>query len=223
MLHSGKIGNLVLGSIFGNYVLRRFELWNSWDDIALIKGIYRRPNESNIVFRSRFLSAHDYDSTKQGMINWLCDSFDIDKFTVVDKTIFYSKYTPLSYVSYLKLDSDETYLPPQVIADDITYTFPQDEYNIGDVPIEFDGFDSTGEDYKYYCSNERTDIYDTTKLKKFTLWKDVDQSYFPIWESNFAPATIKLIYQTVIDGELFAIEESCIRYTRDDQGNIVEE
>jgi len=224
MLHSGRLGQFLIASRFGNFTIYKMDVWNAWDDLALFKGLYRRPNEDNITFRNRIISAVNYNASHKGMMDWLCDSLDVTRFEVQDKKIFFSKYAPLSYIQYLKIpEPTVAYFSPEVVIGGVTYKFPNDHTDISLTPIEFDGYDEYGIGLKYSYSYEKTVIYDVTKTKSWTLWKNIDQSYFPIWEGNEAPADIKLRYQVVIDDELFIIEESSKRLTRDVLGNIIEE
>ena len=211
MIIDTKLGEAFLGTaIFGPYVLYQTPIWNSWDDLALYKSLSRRPEETNQVFRTRILAAKDYNSTKQGLVNYICDSLDLTKNAVTEKRVFSSLNTPLSYTQYLKVVTDDTaYVPPQAIVDGVTFTFPSDEIDIYTTSVEFDGCDELSNPLKFTYNYEKTVIYDTTKLKTWTIWKNIDQAYFPYWEANYTPDTsIVLKYQTVIDGELRIIEES---------------
>ncbi len=225
VLGISRIGDVVVGAYVGNYTVYKVDIWNSWDELGLIKGITRRPNENNLVFRNRIVIAKNYNASKQGMINWLSDSFDADKYIVRDKKIYTSINPPLSYMQYNKLtDKDEEYFPPEVIADSMTYRFPIDDLDLSDTPVEFDGYDGLGNPLKYTYSFEKTVIWDITKTKTWTLWKDINQAYFPLWEGSNVPNELILRYQAIDDdGNFFIIEESVKRLTRNAQGNIVEE
>ena len=222
MLYQGRVGHLTPGSKAGNYTLQRMDLWNAWDDLALIKGLIRRPNESNLLFRQRILLARNYGAAPQQLANWLCDSFDLTRYIMVGRRIFFSAHVPLSYIQYLTLaDPTVAYMAPQVVADGTAFQFPVDDIDVAREPVAVDAFDGDGNVLKYAYSYEKTEIYAADRATKWTLWKNIDQSYFPIWESSAVPAEFLLRYQTVIDGTLFTIEESAKGLTRDENGNII--
>jgi len=224
MITKDRLGYVIPGAYISNYPIYKTNIWNNWDDHALIKSLSRRPNEDNIIFRNRIINAKDYNSTRQGIINWLSDSFDLSKYNINDKKIFNSIHLPMSYMQYNKLvNKTDDYFPPEVIADGITFKFPLDDLNLSSDVVGFEGIDDDNNPYKYYYSYEKTVIYDITFTKKWTLWKNIDQSYFTIFEGNYAPVEIKLRYQTLIDDELFTIEESALKLTRNENGEIVEE
>jgi len=224
MITKDRLGYVIPGAYISNYPIYKTNIWNNWDDHALIKSLSRRPNEDNIIFRNRIINAKDYNSTRQGIINWLSDSFDLSKYNINDKKIFNSIHLPMSYMQYNKLvNKTDDYFPPEVIADGITFKFPVDDLNLSSDVVEFEGVDESNYPLKYYYSYEKTVIYNTTFLKSWTLWKNIDQSYFTIFEGNYAPVEIKLRYQTLIDDELFTIEESALKLTRNENGEIVEE
>ena len=224
MITKDRLGYVIPGAYISNYPIYKTNIWNNWDDHALIKSLSRRPNEDNIIFRNRIINAKDYNSTRQGIINWLSDSFDLSKYNINDKKIFNSIHLPMSYMQYNKLvNKTDDYFPPEVIADGITFKFPVDDLNLSSDVVEFEGVDESNYPLKYYYSYEKTVIYNTTFLKSWTLWKNIDQSYFTIFEGNYAPVKIKLRYQTLINGELFIIEELATKLTRDEKGDIVEE
>lgn len=207
------------GKEVSGYQLYYLDIWNTWDDLALYKSLFRRPSEDNITLRSRILAAKNYNSTKQGLVNWLSDSFGADKYKVADKTIYFSTYSPLSYMQYNKLkDKNELYYPPRVIVDGVnTITFPVDK------PLDLEGttvekWDNGTKLYMY--NNEKTEVYKNGAT--WILWKNIDQAYFQVWETNVVPEKLILKYQYMIDGELFVIEESAKKLIRDEDGNIVE-
>lgn len=209
-----KQGYEITGKIISGYQLYRLDLWNNWDDLALHKSLHRKPNEDNIIFRGRILAAVNYNSTKQGLINWASDSFDASKYNVDGKKIFTSVYSPLSYMAYNKLtNKSEEYYPPRIIIGTTEIIFPEDKIPVDKSSIELPG--------QYMYNYEKTLVYNGSET--WTLWKNVDQTYFPIWESSVAPSELKLRYQLVLDDELFIIEESAKGLTRDDDGNIMEE
>ena len=210
-----KQGYEVPGRYVSGYQLNYVNVWNAWDDLALYKSLYRKPNESNIVLRGRILAAKNYNSTKQGLINWLSDSFETTKYTVSDKKIYYSTYAPLSYMQYNKLKNktQEYYAPRVIINLDNEIIFPEDKLPISGETIEVVG--------EYMYNAEKTVVYSSGI--SWTLWKGIDQSYFPIWETNEVPVDLKLRYQYLLDDELYIIEESPKGLTRDSDGNITEE
>lgn len=227
VLGIGRVGNIVAGANVSNYTIYKVDIWNSWDELGLMKGLYRRPNESNIVYRSRIVDAVAYNASRQGLTNYLSKSMDLETFNVNNKFVYLSVNAPLSYIQYNKItDPTEDYFPPQVIVDGVTFQFPMDDLNLSGSTVEFDGLDGDGNPWKYTYDFEKTVIYEPieTPTTTWTLWKNIDQSYLTIWETNSVPAEIKFKYQMVnTDGNLVIIEESSKRYTRDENGDIVEE
>lgn len=202
--------SLLTGNTIGNYNIYKSNRWNAFDDIGLFKNLTRRNNETNKEFRTRILKASGYNSTKQGVLNYLSDVLDLNRITSYNKKIFYSVYIPLSYGIYKKLiDPDESYIPPIVIVDGDTYSFPLETSDINNSVIEFDGFDESGNPVKYSYSYEKTVIYDSTGTKYITLWKNIDQTYLPIFEFSFTPqSSIIFKYQYLnSDNEIKYIEE----------------
>ena len=105
--------------------LKYKNMWNFWDEFALLRGISRREHETNISLRNRFLSVNDYDSTVQGLVNSLSHFFDTRKYNVLGKSVYYSIWGALSYEDYMRLiDKSEPYFSPEVIADGIVYKMP---------------------------------------------------------------------------------------------------
>lgn len=221
-----KQGYQVVGSLISGYQVYHVNVWNTWDDLALYKSLIRRPNEDNVTLRKRIIAAKDYNSTKQGLVNWLSDSFDLDKYKVSDKTSYFSTYPPLSYMAYSKLQApSEPYYAPRVIVDDEEIVFPKDE-----VPLDGSTVEGIVEGRSYIYNYERTEVHTIVIMilngppsVVWKLWKNVNQTYHTIWETNTVPDELELSYQYVIDGELYTIEESAKKLTRDDDGNIVDE
>lgn len=209
-----KQGYQVSGVTISGYQVYHLNTWNQWDDLALYKSLFRRPNENNIVLRRRIIAAKNYNSTKQGLINWFSDSFDVTTYKVADKKIYLSSYSPLSYMAYNKLKNKTAdYYRPRVIIDDVEVIFPEDKIPLDGSTVEVPG------QYKY--NSEKTEVYKNGIT--WILWKNIDQTYFSIWETNNVPNELKLKYQYIVDDELFEIEESFTKLTRNEDGEIVEE
>lgn len=202
----------VPGVYISGYQLKRMNLWNNFDDLALYKSLVRIPNESNLSLRSRLLKAKDYNSTKQGLVNWISDSLNIEKYTVKDKRIYVSTYIPLSFMAYNRLTNpEEVYYSPRIISNGVEIVFPIDKMDITG------GIDIPG---SYMYNTEKTVVYDGSA--SWTLWKNVDQTYMTLWETNTTPPLeIKLKYQYIIDDRMYIIEESPKTYTRDIDNNII--
>ena len=165
-----KQGYVITGKSVSGHQIYRLDLWNNWDDLALYKSIYRRPNESNITLRSRILAAVNYNSTKQGLINWLSDSLDVDKYNATAKRIFISTYSPLSYMAYNKLtDKSEEYYPPRVIEGTTEIIFPEDK-----IPADRSTVTDPGVHIYNY---EKTVIYNGIKCSTFGIEVEVSGGF----------------------------------------------
>ena len=211
------------------YSIFRLDTWNNWDDLALYKSLYRLPTETNIELRDRIISSVDYNSTVQGLVNWLSDSFGVDKYIVDSKLIYTSTNQPLSFMQYSRLDDQtEDYYPPRVVISNETETeleiiFPEDRLRVQDDPlvsyVSLSGTTDAGDTYVY--DNQSTII--THDGITWTLWKNLDQSYSVLWGTNTPISYVKLKYQCMIDGELCIVEESAYDLVRDENGNVIED
>lgn len=196
-------------------------VWNAWDDIGLIKGMLRRPHESNITFRDRLIAAVDYTAHVDGIARCVADSCDLTAMQITGKRIFTSKYIPLSYAAYMQLATPEDeYVSPSVVVGDETFIFPLDEGGMSR-PADFSGVDDDGALIAYGYSAEKVYI-ENSLTNRWTLWKNNDQTFLQIWEASYFPADIELHYQTVIDGVLYMVEESPKKYARNTAGEIIE-
>lgn len=176
----------------------RRAIWNVFDNFGLLVGIERKPNESNLDYHIRLIAEKKYNSTKQGIVNWLSDSFAADKYNVDSKYIFYSLFPPLTEHSYNKIkDPEIDYYAPRVIADGIEYII------------------TAGND-------EEVDT-GTVGSISWNLYKNSDYSWNSIWITDSSPTDIILRYQIYDEGgDLKVIEEKPKRLTWD-SGIVVEE
>ena len=221
----GSVGQIIAGAYFDGYQIYNATLWNPIDELGLVKNIYRRPNESNIVFRNRIVNTKECNSSKQGLINSICSALDLTKFTVNDKTIYYTNNQPLSYFEYNKLPqsikSQYEYKPPQIIIDNyIVIELPIDQLDANETSKTIEGEFSY--DYEktrvYYQPDITKEVYIT-----WTLWKNMDQSYSRIWQTDAVPNKVRFRYQYLIDNELLIIEETPYLYAINESDNTIEE
>lgn len=168
----------------------RKELFNYFDDRALIAGFERREIESNILLHNRVVNREEGNSTKNGLSQWILDAFEEDQENYVEESyVFTSTYVPLSYAQYNEL-----------IAPDVSYVSPSVYDYTLDETLSFDYSDSWN-DYE-------KDISDTVSGRNWTIYKEPSGEYGTIWVSSYAADEVRFNYQTIIDGEIYDIEES---------------
>jgi len=173
-----------------------FHHWNQFDEMGLLVGLKRIPRESNIDFRSRIINREKYNSTKQGLINFISQQLYMDSYNVTEKKSFSVQNAPLSRYQYDQIiDPDEEYFAPQVITEAGTFTFdPSDDEEKIEISIG---------DITWY------------------LWKNIDYTYSRLFTTNSAPSSVVIKYQVYINSDLYVIEESNVIYSRDEDGNII--
>ena len=215
----------------------RVNAWNSLDELGALKGCYRLPTENNILFRSRILNVHDVNSTQQGLINNINNNLALSDYNVNDKLIYYSTENPLSYNMFGNIplnilfdssgDAVYDYYSPQIdiypnLGGSTPYTiyFPVDEISYGMPEITYSGYiDSSGNiggsgnPYSYYCNADETTVtvnFPDIGNVTWSLWKDINQGYYSIWTTNYAPQKLVLRYQIfdTTENAVFVVNES---------------
>ena len=210
------VGRLLIGEDISGAPVYTTTIWNSWDDIGLLKGLNRKPNENNIDLRNRIVNTVNFNTTKQGLINSISNNLHVDEYNVLDKKIFFTQEAPLSYRAYKEFtNKTQPYQPPIIIDGDLTFKFPIEV----DYEGSFDGFDDTIP-WKYKYDFEKITV--SNGDKQWTLWKDPGQNFYSIWEANYAPLELKFIYQVVSNDALVILEVSPKKLSRDIEGNITE-
>ena len=167
-------------------------IFNAFDEKALLVGLERQENESNIDLHNRIVNRVTGNSTNEGLADWILDAFNTDDAypsgvlnDVTTRYVFYSTRTPLSLSEYTKLKDPELPYQYPSIKDydaDMTYTL---EYETAER-------DSAGGD-------------------KWFLYKTATGVYSRIWISNYQVSEIQLNYLTLIDGVVYEVEESARR------------
>ena len=79
--------------VFG--LLNGFAIWDSqYKDLKYV----RKPYENNLELRNRIINEHYYksDVNKQGLLNALCNEFELIPYNVTEKKIFELSYIPIS-------------------------------------------------------------------------------------------------------------------------------
>lgn len=163
---------------------KKLRIWNQFDEFGLLSGLDRIPKESNSDFRNRITGHEPYNSTEQGLVNWLSDSLLTVTHNVQAKIIFKSLREPLSNAQYQRLeDKTEGYFAPRVIIGATTWIISASD-------------------------NDKKDEVTNAGIT-WTLWKQPDGIYDRIWTTDIAPTSdIELQYQWLSDeGDLFIIRE----------------
>ena len=132
------------------------------DEQGLLVGIRRIPGETNQEFRQRLLGRPRYDSTKQGLINWISNGLLQADYNVLAPTVFSSLRDPLSSAEYQLIEDPAVdYYSPRGIIEGTTWTIIATSDTEKD-EITVDGI-------------------------TWTLWKQPDGSYDQIWTTTSAP------------------------------------
>ncbi len=163
---------------------KKLRIWNQFDEFGLVSGLDRIPKESNSDFRNRIIGHEPYNSTEQGLVNWLSDSLLTATHNTQAKVIFSSLREPLSSAEYQRLeDKTEAYFAPRVIIGSTTWIIPATD-------------------------NDQKDEVENIGIT-WTLWKQLDGFYDRIWTTDIAPTTdIELQYQwKSADGTLYIVRE----------------
>jgi hypothetical protein len=161
------------------------QIWNQFDEFGLIAGVERLPGESNIDFRHRIINSKNYDSTKQGLINYISESLLTYSYNVLEKKEFFSKRTPLSLSEYQKIKEPSLdYYNPTVTSSSETWVIEP-------------------------SSSEQVDTCTVGDIT-WSLWKQPDGVYDRIWTVTSSPQEdIVLSYMWKDEeGNLHIIEES---------------
>lgn len=148
------------------------KIWNAYDEIGLLAGITRIPGESNVAYRDRILNHYPYNSTRQGLANFITNSLLLPAVNITERVVFSSLRIPLSYSKYQMLeDPKDDYYQPRIIIGSNTWLI------------------STSDD-------DQKDISNTINGVTWSLWKQPDGSYDQIWTTSSAPTeNIELRYQ----------------------------
>lgn len=176
-------------------------LWNRFDEFALLVGLERKQNESNISLHNRIVNNIRGDSTKHGLVGWLNNIFDVPEGVeteVFEKRVFFSRGQPLSFTRYKGMPRPGVDYMYPIVKD---YSGPGETVHFtysGDTEIE----DFGGYDYLYQTYPE----YDEEKY--WVLYKNVDGTYSNIWVASYPVLDVDLEYQTVIDDEVYNVLES---------------
>ena len=163
---------------------KQLRIWNQFDEFGLLSGLDRIPKESNSDFRNRTIGHAPYNSTEQGLVNWLSDALLTTTHNTQAKTIFKSLREPLSNADYQRLeDKTEDFFPPRVIIGATTWIIPASD-------------------------NAQKDEVENSGIT-WILWKQPDGIYDRIWTTDIAPTTdVELQYQWKSDdGRLYIIKE----------------
>jgi hypothetical protein len=176
------------------------KIWNQYDEIGLIAGVSRVPGETNVAYRERLLSHEPYNSTKQGLSNFILNSLLQPAVNITERLIFTSLRVPLSWSKYQTIqDPSDDYYAPRIIIGTNTWII-----------------ESSDDDQK--------DISNVADSITWTLWKQPDGTYDQIWSSSQAPvANIELRYQwqDPDSTKLYIIRETATMLTWE-EGEIVE-
>lgn len=175
------------------------QIWNQFDEFGLLVGIPRIPGQTNASYRRRLIDHEPYDSTIQGLTNFLSDSLLVSTGNLQGKLAFASIRQPLSLAKYQELmGTSDGYYAPRVVVGANTWTA---------VPGAL----------------VDRDVTNTISGTTWTLWKQPDGSYDRIWTVNVEQEeNIELLYSWVNRaGEVVKIRETA---TLDswDNGVIVE-
>ena len=183
----------------------RQNFFNVFDEHALLVGLERKVGETNIELHNRIVNRVDGNSTPEGLSDWILDAFDVDAVypsgivpsgqlpsgvlpedvvhEITNKYVFFGTNQPLSAFEYTQLKNpDEAYITPQVYDYDLDQTFSLTQSLTDDQII-----DSAGGEW--------------------TVYKNPDLSYSNIWVANYAARKVNLIYQVVIEDEVYEVEE----------------
>jgi hypothetical protein len=146
-------------------------VWNQYDEMGLLVGIPRIPGEGNATYRYRLLNHSQFDSTKQGLSDYISSSLLQREVNVTERLVFTSLRVPLSYFIYKTIGSTDSYISPSIIIGANTWTIEASDDDQKDV------------------SNIINGVY-------WSLWKQPDGSYDQIWTTNVAPiGNMELKYQ----------------------------
>lgn len=176
------------------------KIWNQYDEIGLLAGISRIPGESNVAYRDRILNHRPYNSTKQGLSNFISNSMLQPSVNITERMVFTSLRTPLSYSKYQTLQdvTEDYYRPRIIIGSDTWIIVPSDD--------------------------DESDISNTINGVVWQLWKQPDGTYDQIWTTNTVPTSdIELKYQwrDPDSTKLYTIRETATLLSWD-EGEIVE-
>jgi hypothetical protein len=158
------------------------KIWNQFDEMGLMVSVPRVPGEGNSTYRYRLLNHDPYNSTKQGIANFISSLLLQPAVNLTDRLAFTSLRVPLSYSKYRSLLNveDDYYQPRVIIGADTWIIEPSDD--------------------------DQKDVSNTINGVTWTLWKQPDGAYDQIWTTNVAPTeNIEFRYQ-------WNIEESSTPY-----------
>lgn len=175
------------------------QIWNQFDEMALLAGLERIPGESNEQLRRRIINHKKYDSTDQGLLNHISEALLTTSYNVVKKKEFFSLRQPLSFAAYQNIpEATADYYPPRVTVGGTTWIIAP-------------------------TSNEQKDSV-TAEGVTWNLWKQPDGSFDRVWTTSVVPSSdVELRYQWMDEGgELHLVHESSKILTWDN-AQIVEE
>ena len=175
------------------------QIWNQFDEMALLAGLDRIPGETNEQLRRRILNHKKYDSTDQGLLNYISEALLTTSYNVIRKKEFFSQRQPLSFSQYQAISEPSAdYYSPRVTVGGTTWILAP-------------------------TSSEQTDSVTSDGIT-WSLWKQPDGSYDRIWTTDIVPTgDVSLKYQWQDDGGLLHhVHESSKILTWVD-GTIVEE
>lgn len=194
------------------------DLFNIFDNHALLVGLERRKSETNIELHNRIINRVDGNSTTEGLSDWVLDVFDVEevypsgivpsgqlpegvsiddvKHEITNKYVFYSTNVPLTEFEYQQLrNPDAEYKYPMVYDYDDEMEYTVEYYDEGK-DISPSGISASG----VVPSGINT-------VNEWTVYKNLDMTYSRIWMANYPARKVNLNYQVLIDNEIYDIEE----------------
>ena len=144
-------------------------MWNNFDELALLLGMERKKDETNIKLRNRIVNRVDGDSTKEGISDWirtavnLVDIYEEDVPTkVTGRQVFYSQNTPLSEIVYNRLNNPDLDYAFPVIIDNSSEEVYDDWHlpAIDELTAIYNAWDSDSINFPGYSADDWQDFAD---------------------------------------------------------------
>ena len=161
--------------------------YTTWDDQYRSLKYVRKPYENNLEFRDRISKGHYNlpDVSKQGLLNALCNEFNLDTYNVLKKSIFQLSYNPIPSGSnttqdisgfYKNLSGEWISIGPQIWGDNYESS---KELKNGFIVWQEDRF-STISGYKNFSYSKVAEVFreldDNTELKFIYYVEGVDSN-----------------------------------------------
>jgi len=184
--------------------IKTANMWNLFDEKGLLVGLQRKPGETNIEYHNRIKYRTQGNSTKEGIVNWTIDAFDVDAVfpsgALVDITesfVFIAENAPLTRSEHERIKDP-----------DVTYEFPIVRDLMNDIEFTMEEFSHEYDKADTYTGALTDPIIPSGTSPEWIIYKSDGDAYSNILEANYITDEIEIEYQYIQDNEIFTVVES---------------